>query len=106
MRRACTSTPCPEPGEATNRPSTRMQAPVVTGLSVSSAISARSTTTWILPTHEPSFKAMNATFLLPRLVRTQPFTTMSVSTTPDFRISAILCVFMTMMLCLFPNSQR
>lgn len=69
---ACTSTPCPAPGEATRRPSTRRQAPVVTGLSCSSEILARSTTTCILPTHDPSFRAMNATFLLPRLVRTQP----------------------------------
>ena len=70
-----------------------MQAPVVTGLSSSSAIFARSTTTCILFTHDPSFRAMNATFLFPRLVRTQPLTTMSVSTTPDFKISTILCVF-------------
>jgi hypothetical protein len=40
---------------------------------------------------------MNATFLLPRLVRTQPLTVMSLPTAPDFRISAILCVFMIFM---------
>ena len=70
-----------------------MQAPVVMGLSCSSVIFDRSTTTCMLFTHDPSFMAMKATFLLPRLVRTQPLTTMSLSTTPDLRISAILCVF-------------
>ena len=101
MSEACTSTPCPEPGEATSRPSTRMQAPVVTGLSRSSAIFCKSTTTCMFATHDPSFRAMKATFLFPRLVRTQPLTTTSESTAPDFRISTILCVFILSVLILF-----
>jgi hypothetical protein len=44
----------------------------------------------MLATQEPSFSAMNATFLLPRFVRTQPLTVMSQPVAADFRISAIL----------------
>lgn len=85
--------PLPRPERLHEPSSTRMQAPVVMGLSSSSPNFERSTTTCMFATHDPSFRAMNATFLFPRLVRTHPLTTMSVSTTPDFRISTILCVF-------------
>ncbi len=53
---ACTSTRCPDPSDSTSRPSTRMQAPVVIGLSCSSSNFERSTTTCMFATHDPSFR--------------------------------------------------
>ena len=49
----------------------------------------------MLATHEPSFRAMKATFLLPRLVRTHPLTVTSQSTASDLINSTIRSVFIT-----------
>jgi len=59
-------------------------------LSNSSSNLLTSTTIWILWMIEPSFSAMNATFLLPRLVRTQPLAVTSLPAGVDCNSSAIL----------------
>ena len=74
ISRACTSTFCPEPTDSTITPFTLTQAPVVISFSISSSKLARSTTTCTLFIVEPSFSAIKFTCLLPRRVRTQPFT--------------------------------
>ena len=78
--------PCPLPTEVTNLPVTDKHAPVEICLSNSSSKLATSATIWILCTIDPSLRAINATFLLPRLVLTQPFT-FTVLFNPIFSVS-------------------
>ena len=71
------STAWPLPCDSTSCPFTAREAPVVMRLRSSSSNSSVLATIWILLMVEPSFRAMNFTCLLPRLVRTQPLASTS-----------------------------
>ena len=73
MSVACISTAWPLPTDSTRFPVAAMHAPVVIFFSSSSLKLAVSTTIWMLFIVEPSFRAMNAMFLFPLFVLTQPF---------------------------------
>ncbi len=68
-------------------------APLWISINRDSGIRERSTTTCRLNRVEPSLRAMNATFLLIRLVLTQPLTVTCFPKSSDNRISLILVRF-------------
>ena len=73
------STAWPLPIEATRTPLAHNEAPACMRASFSSGMTFRSMTSCRLLMVEPSLRAMKATFLLPRLLRTQPITVISLS---------------------------
>jgi hypothetical protein len=86
-------------------PVTDMQAPVVTCLSSSSGKAGTSATICILLMVEPSFRAINAMFLLPLRVRTQPFTVISLLNSVEFNASlTFVLLFMLMWYVIDPEN--
>src|SRR6185312_782184 len=82
---AITSTVCPLPCDCISFPLTQTQAPIFIFFINSSGNEVKFTTTCILCIVEPSFIGKKATSLLPRLLRTHPFTSTCFPYSVDFK---------------------